>query len=82
MLHSAGCHGHGGGAVGGGLSGERLSEEGIHRQDTSQPVYSDGHGEGRAGADKVPDWKQAVPGCLCVPPQRFRGMGICSGEGE
>ena len=82
MLQPAGCCGYGRGAVGGSLSGERLPAQGLYRQDTPQSVYSDGYGKGGASADKVPDWKQNVPGCLCVPSQRFRGMGICSGEGE
>ena len=82
MLHPAGCHRDGGGAVRGGLSGERLPEEGLHRQDTSQPVYGDGHGEGGAGAGSIPDRQQAVPGCVHRPAQRVRGVGVCAENGE
>ena len=82
MLHPAGCHGHGGGAVGGGLSGERLPEEGLHRQDTPQPVHGDGRGDGGAYAEPVPDRQQAVPGCVHRLGQRFRGVGVCAEGGE
>lgn len=78
MLHLAGCHGNGGGTVCGGPSGERLPEEGIHRQDTPQPVHSDGYGEGEACSDQVPDWQQAVPGRIHCLAQCVRGPRICA----
>ena len=55
MLHPAGHHRDGRGAFGGDLSGERLPEEGVHRQDTPQSVHGDGYGEGGADADAVSD---------------------------